>query len=117
MLYPKLCYNELSYNEVVVKIDCTIYVVKTKVLISCAVTAQLICTFVVFAYVKTGFSHDMAHMRLDDCGQTLLLLPYLLFAKSDGCGKCQLEEVCLSLCLSQMQLQYHELIHSPLKHK
>ena len=63
MLYPKLCYNEPCYKEVVVKIDCTIYVVKSKVLISCAVTAQLICTFVIFA--KTGFSHDRAHMRLD----------------------------------------------------
>ena len=38
-----------------------IYVVKTKVLISCAVTAQLICTFV-FAYAKSRFSHDTAHI-------------------------------------------------------
>ena len=34
--------------------DLTIYVAKTKVLISCAVTAQLICVFV-FAYAKAGF--------------------------------------------------------------
>ena len=33
---------------------CTIYVAKTKVLICCAVTAQLICNFV-FAYAKAGF--------------------------------------------------------------
>ena len=33
--------------------DCTICVAKTKVLISCAVTAQLICVFV-FANAKTG---------------------------------------------------------------
>ena len=31
--------------------DCTIYVAKTKVLISCAVTMQLICAYV-FAYAK-----------------------------------------------------------------
>ena len=39
--------------------DCTIRVVKTKVLISCAVTAQLICAFV-FAQVKIHFPHDFA---------------------------------------------------------
>ena len=36
------------------------YVAKTKVLISCAVTAQLICAFV-FAYANGRFSRDMAH--------------------------------------------------------
>ena len=41
--------------------DCTIYVVKTKTLISFAVTAKLICVFV-FAYAKSGFSHDAAHI-------------------------------------------------------
>ena len=35
------------------------HVAKTKVLISCAVTAQLICIFV-FAYAKIWFSRDMA---------------------------------------------------------
>ena len=34
---------------------------KTKALISCAVTAQLICGFV-FAYAKSRFSHDAAQM-------------------------------------------------------
>ena len=34
---------------------------KTKVLISWAVTTQLICAFV-FAYAKSRFSHDMAHI-------------------------------------------------------
>ena len=33
---------------------------KTKVLISCAITAQLICTFV-FTYAKGRFSHDTSH--------------------------------------------------------
>ena len=41
--------------------DCTIYVAKTKALISCAVTAQLICAFV-FAYTKSRFSHEAAQM-------------------------------------------------------
>ena len=44
--------------------ECTIYVAKTKALISCAVTAQLICAFV-FAYAKKNqFFHDTAHMVL-----------------------------------------------------
>ena len=34
---------------------------KTKALISFAVTAKLICVFV-FAYSKSRFSHDAAHM-------------------------------------------------------
>ena len=41
--------------------DCCIYVAKTKGLISCAVAKQLICTFV-FAYAKSRFSHNAAHM-------------------------------------------------------
>ena len=36
---------------------------KTKVLISCAVTAQLICVFV-FAYANHWFSHGKAHLSL-----------------------------------------------------
>ena len=41
--------------------NCTIYVAKTKALISFAVTAKLICVFV-FAYTKCLFSHDAAHI-------------------------------------------------------
>ena len=36
------------------KRDCTICVAKTNALVSCAVTAQLICA-IVFAYAKSGF--------------------------------------------------------------
>ena len=36
-------------------------VAKTKALISSAVTAKLICVFV-FAYAKSRFSHDEAHL-------------------------------------------------------
>ena len=43
--------------------DCIIYVVKAKVLISCMVTAQLICAYV-FAYAKSGFSHDMSQIYM-----------------------------------------------------
>ena len=39
----------------------SIYVAKTKALISFAVTAKLICVFV-FAYAKRWFYHDAAHM-------------------------------------------------------
>ena len=42
---------------------CSIFVSKTKALISCAVTAQLICAFV-FAYTKSRFSHDAAHLKV-----------------------------------------------------
>ena len=38
-------------------------VAKTKTLISCAVTAKLICTFV-WAYAKSRFSHDAAQLPL-----------------------------------------------------
>ena len=37
---------------------------KTNALISCAVTAQLICVFV-FAYANCWFSHAKAHMFID----------------------------------------------------
>ena len=47
---------------------------KTKVLISFAVTAKLICVFV-FAYAKNWFSHDAAH-----------LISQLLLHKTICCG-------------------------------
>ena len=43
------------------KRDCTTPVAKTKALVSCAVTAKLICVFV-FAYAKRRFSHGAALM-------------------------------------------------------
>ena len=42
------------------------YLAKTKVLISCTVTMQLICAFV-FAYAKSRFSHDAAHIKVKYC--------------------------------------------------
>ena len=41
--------------------DCTINVGKIKVLISSAATEKLICA-IVFAYAKSRFSHDEAHL-------------------------------------------------------
>ena len=41
--------------------DCTIYVVKTKALISCRATAQLVWAFVL-AYARSRFFHDAAQM-------------------------------------------------------
>ena len=38
-----------------------IYVAKTKALISCGVTAHLVCPFV-FAIAKKWFSHDAVHI-------------------------------------------------------
>ena len=40
---------------------------KTKALISFAVTAKLICVFV-FAYAKSRFSHDAAHLKTSKIG-------------------------------------------------
>ena len=54
------------------KRDCTICVAKTKALISCAVTAQLICTFV-FSYAISMFSHDAAQIM-----QKVYLFAWLL---------------------------------------
>ena len=53
--------------------DSTIYVAKTKALISFAETAKLICVLV-FAYAKSRFSHNEAHrvdVILSHCGHTL----------------------------------------------
>ena len=44
------------------KRDCSIHVAKTKLLVSCAITAQLICTFV-FAYTDCWFSYAVAQKR------------------------------------------------------
>ena len=44
--------------------DCSIYVAKTKALIGCMVTAQLICAYV-FVYAKSIFSQDVAHLILN----------------------------------------------------
>ena len=55
--------------------DCAIYVEKTKVLISCVVTAQLICTFV-FAYAFRMFSHDTGHLSVDFVQTQTNLLSY-----------------------------------------
>ena len=41
--------------------DCTIYAKKTKALISCVVTAQLICAFVL-TQSKCRVSHDVAQI-------------------------------------------------------
>ena len=43
------------------KRDLTIYVAKAKALFSCVVSRQLICNFV-FAYAKSRFCHDVAHV-------------------------------------------------------
>ena len=60
------------------KRDCTIYVVKTKALISCAVTTQLICVFV-FAYAKSRFSHNEAHLWHVSAGQLCIHIKYIIF--------------------------------------
>ena len=44
--------------------DCAIYVAKTKVLISCAVTAQLICTFVFTGEKSRFFMMRLIYSRI-----------------------------------------------------
>ena len=50
---------------------------KTKALISCAVTAQLICVFV-FAYAKSRSFHNEAQLPLRFIFQTMVPLGFLL---------------------------------------
>ena len=52
----------------------TTYGVKIKVLISCAVTAQLICVFV-FACADFYFSGPAAHIRFEPCHEKTGILP------------------------------------------
>ena len=54
----KNCYY--SFNRELRWLWNSVYVAKTKALISCAVTAQLICVFV-FGYSKSRFSQDAVH--------------------------------------------------------
>ena len=42
--------------------DCTIYVAKTKALISCTITVHVIWALV-FAFAISQFSHDVAHIH------------------------------------------------------
>ena len=50
---------------------------KTKALISLAVTAKLICVFV-FAYAKSRFSHNEAHLILTlNCRNVVVVLLFL----------------------------------------
>ena len=52
----------------------TIYVAKTKALISFLVTAKLMCVFV-FAYAKCWFSHDAAQIFFDNLEIDLHISP------------------------------------------
>ena len=62
------------------KNDCTIRAAKTKALISCVVTAQLICGFV-FAYANYWFSHAMTHLYVASAGLFCVLV-YILHLNS-----------------------------------
>ena len=52
------------------------YVAKTKKLISCAFTAQLICVFI-FAFAKNWFSYDAAHLIIVE--RTMIRISMLHF--------------------------------------
>ena len=68
---PGCTATEHGYAWLRKKTDCTIYVAKTKALISCAVTVQLIYTFV-FAYGRSRFSHDEVDKTDTSCNCFLL---------------------------------------------
>ena len=58
---PNRLFFCLKAISVVSLIRRSVYVVKTKALISFVVTAKLICVFV-FTYAKCWFSHEAAHI-------------------------------------------------------
>ena len=76
---------------------------KTKALISFAVTAKLICVFV-FAYAKSRFSHDEAHMSIMQSHDTThIILVFCFCSDLQSFGNCtrQLgthQDFILSLC-------------------
>ena len=71
------------------------YVEKTKVLISFGVTAKLICVFV-FAYVKSWFSHDAAHINYQELYTLFILLGHIL------CIPCVFDLMCRETCYKHM---------------
>ena len=72
----------LKFRIYVKSRDCTIYVAKTKSLISCAVTAQLICVFV-FAYAKGRFYHNEAQLVLILSSIVAEITPIIAYAPSE----------------------------------
>ena len=56
-------YSQRGLKFQIKKVEGSYYEAKTNALISCAVTAKLICAFV-FAYAKSRFSHDAANFLL-----------------------------------------------------
>ena len=53
------------------------YVSKTKALICCVVTMQLICVFV-FAYAKNRFSHDAAQLTVQEMAEMIIMFFYVI---------------------------------------
>ena len=82
--------KRLELSKFMKKRDCTIYVAKTKALISCAVTAQLICAFV-FACAKSRFPHDAVHEFI----VSVLPFPLMIFKLSISLGKNSIKLPCL----------------------
>ena len=69
--------QKMAINFLFMKLrECTINVAKTKVLLRCTITAQLICVFV-FAYTLIRFCHDAAQLQKKNCD--LRNLRHLLF--------------------------------------
>ena len=66
-------YSNRSRLKLKEKRDSMYYVVKTKALISFAVTAKLVCAFV-FAYANCWFSHAVARISINFTGKVASLI-------------------------------------------
>ena len=66
--------------------DCTVFAAKTKALICCAVTAQLICVFV-FVCAKSDFSHEADHITSQlSCSLTLIFMVMFVSSSDNESG-------------------------------
>ena len=79
-----------------------IYVVKTKALISCEFTIQLICAFV-FAYAKSRFSQEKAHIISKTYSVIILkMIMHKYLKKEDLSETCNSKQAVLILFLPHL---------------
>ena len=95
--------------------NCTIRVAKTKALISCAVTAHLICVFV-FAYADCWFSNAAAHFKrlIKEMlpGSDAVLPAIVILIHVYRCLCLKSKWTCINI-LSWKQESYRHSLHKP----
>ena len=78
--WPLKMARSLKFRIQKVSKDCIIYVGKTKALINCVVTLQLIYAFVL-AYAKGRISHDASHVissrNIENCLEIFITFSFL----------------------------------------